>query len=51
MKVKIGNNLNELEKAGVVSHRDNYQALINSVVQVRHVVFRTPRELPPLTTL
>ena len=34
MKGKIESNLHELEKAGVVSHKDNYQALINSVVRV-----------------
>ncbi len=34
MKGKIESNLYDLEKAGVVSHRDNYQALINSIVQV-----------------
>ena len=34
MKQKIESNLNDLEKAGVVSHKDNYQAVINSIVRV-----------------
>ena len=34
IKKKIADNLQELEKLGVISHRDNYQTLVNSIVQV-----------------
>lgn len=33
MKTKIRNNLRELELAGMVSHKDHYQDLINAIVQ------------------
>ena len=35
MKTKIRNNLQVLELAGMVSHKDHYQDLINAIVQVR----------------
>ena len=39
MKTKIRNNLQVLELAGMVSHKDHYQDLINAIVQVcpRHL--------------
>ena len=36
MKEKIRRHLEHLEKAGVVSRRNNYQNIINSIVQVRN---------------
>ena len=35
MKLKIQTNLDQLEKGGLTSRKDNYQSIINSVVQVR----------------
>ena len=35
MKLKIQTNLDQLEKGGLMSRKDNYQSIINSVVQVR----------------
>ena len=34
MKEKIQTSLDQLEKAGVITKRDKYQGIINSIVQV-----------------
>ncbi len=43
MKAKIITNLNELEKTGVVSRRDNYNVIMKSIAQVGKN--RTPNSL------
>ena len=45
MKQHIGHNLEQLERAKLVSSQDNYQSLINSIVQVKFDLHRERSKL------